>query len=102
MDVRPARPHSVEDLFHDVGVPRFFLNLRDVGRAVDIDKPMLERAIGVIYRPQTELASHYYRCRIRQQFDAVIHFDHTRAVEPLDLVSLLQPGHLPSTAPTGM
>ena len=47
-------------------------------------EPRLERAIGVIYRPETERASHYFQARLPDQFDAVLHFDETRAVEPLE------------------
>ena len=46
--------------------------------------PRLERAIGVIYRPETERQIHYFLARIASQFDAVIHLDETRAVEPLE------------------
>jgi len=46
--------------------------------------PMLERAIGVIYRPETERMSHYFRASLSRQFDAVFHYDNTRAVEPLE------------------
>jgi erythromycin esterase-like protein len=35
----------------------------------------LERAIGVIYRPQTGRQSHYVGARVADQFDAVIHID---------------------------
>jgi hypothetical protein len=44
----------------------------------------LERAIGVIYRPETERASHYFHARLPEQFDAVIHIDRSRALIPLD------------------
>ena len=85
MEVRPALRDSVEDLFHDVALPRFFLPLRGAGEALgELREPLLERAIGVVYRPHTERHSHYFEARLAAQFDAVVHVDHTRAVEPLD------------------
>jgi erythromycin esterase-like protein len=60
---------------------------------------LLERAIGVIYRPETERLSHYFIARLADQFDAVIHIDETRAVEPLERTSLWEEGELPETYP---
>jgi erythromycin esterase-like protein len=83
--VRPGMPGSYEALFHDTGIPYFLLPLSDGGPAVDaLRRPMLERAIGVIYRPETERISHYFEARLPDQFDAVIHIDDTRALEPLE------------------
>jgi erythromycin esterase-like protein len=83
--VIPAMPGSYEALFHDVGIPSFLLTLpRGSHVSNGLREPMLERAIGVIYRPDTEFASHYFEARMSDQFDAVIHFDQTRAVEPLE------------------
>jgi erythromycin esterase-like protein len=62
----------------------------------------LERAIGVIYLPNTERVSHYFRARLSDQFDAVLHFDETQAVEPLDQNSGWEAGEAPETFPTGM
>jgi len=62
--------------------------------------PRLERAIGVIYLPRTERISHYFHARLPEQFDAVIHFDQTRAVEPLDRTSEWERGELPETYPS--
>jgi erythromycin esterase-like protein len=85
MAVRPALEGSVEDLFHEVSLPRFFLPLRGAGEALgELREPLLERAIGVVYRPRTERHSHYFEARVAQQFDAVVHLDRTRAVEPLE------------------
>jgi len=85
MRVRPALASSVEELFHQAAVPRFFLPLRDAGEALgELREPLLERAIGVVYRPRTERQSHYFGARVASQFDAVVHLDHTRAVEPLE------------------
>jgi erythromycin esterase-like protein len=83
--VIPAMPGSYEALFHDVGIPSFLLTLpRGSHVSNGLREPMLERAIGVIYRPETEFASHYFEARMSDQFDAIIHFDQTRAVEPLE------------------
>jgi erythromycin esterase-like protein len=65
-------------------------------------EPMLERAIGVIYLPETELASHYFHARLSDQFDAVIHFDHTRAVEPLERTGEWGVGEPAETFPSGV
>ena len=64
--------------------------------------PRLERAIGVIYRPETERASHYFHARLPAQFDAVLHFDRTRAVEPLERTAEWEAGEVPETFPTGI
>ena len=101
--VRPALFNSFEALFHDVGIPRFLLNLRNTDHAATaLHEPMLERAIGVIYRPETERASHYFHARLAEQFDAVIHFDETRAVEPLERTVQWEEGEVPETFPTGI
>ena len=83
--VTPAMPGSYEALFHATGIPAFLLTLPHGSQvAHGLAEPMLERAIGVIYRPETELDSHYFRAQLSEQFDAVIHIDQTRAVEPLE------------------
>jgi erythromycin esterase-like protein len=83
--VRPALPESYESIFHELESPDFFLSLRGPGDHLEaLMEPRLQRAIGVIYRPQTELSSHYFHACLPQQFDAVVHFDRTRAVEPLE------------------
>jgi erythromycin esterase-like protein len=90
-EVKPVRPSlegSYERLFHNFGVPAFVLPLRDDPAASALRDPMLERAIGVLYLPATERQSHYFYARLSEQFDAVIHFDVTTAVEPLPLPSL--------------
>lgn len=85
MAVRPALDGSVERLFQQTRLDRFFLPL--VGDAAKpLQAAMLERAIGVIYRPDTERASHYFQTSVSRQFDAVFHIDETEAVEPLDEV----------------
>ena len=101
--VRPALAGSYEALFHEVGVPKFLLTLRDGGQAASVLRgPRLERAIGVIYLPQTERQSHYFDARLPEQFDAVIHLDETRALEPLERHALWETGEPPETFPTGV
>jgi erythromycin esterase-like protein len=83
-------------------LPQFYLNLRGDKASKILRQPRLERAIGVIYRPESERASHYFNARLAVQFDAVIHFDETRAVEPLDKVSSWRHEDPPETFPTGI
>lgn len=83
--VRPALPESFEALFHEAREGNFLVNLRARGRLkLALGEPRLERAIGVLYLPESERWSHYFEARLSDQFDAVIHFDETRAVEPLE------------------
>jgi erythromycin esterase-like protein len=106
MRVRPALEGSYEALFHRAGVDCFALALRD-GDAdpalrQELRRPRLERAIGVIYRPRTERASHYFEARLADQFDAVVHFDESRAVEPLERTPGWDHGEAPETYPTAL
>jgi erythromycin esterase-like protein len=79
------------------------LNLREPGPAkTSLRREMLERAIGVIYLPETERISHYFHARLSDQFDAVLHFDETRAVEPLERTIKWEAGEVPETFPSGM
>ena len=101
--VRPALKNSYEALFHKVNIPRFLLTFRSTDHAAAaLREPLLERAIGVIYRPETERASHYFPARLSAQFDAVLHFDETRAVEPLEVTAEWKTGEVPETFPTGI
>ena len=100
--VRPALPESYEALLHEVEIPRFFLTLRDPGVASLLTEPRLERAIGVIYRPDTERASHYFHANLVDQFDVVIHLDETRALEPLERSAEWTLPEPPETYPTGL
>lgn len=100
--VRPV-PESYEALFHQTGLPRFWLNLRQENSAVAaLRQPRLERAIGVIYRPETERASHYFYARLADQFDAVIHIDDTSAVQPLDRTAGDETEAVPETFPSAL
>lgn len=101
--VRPALADSYELGFHEISVPRFFLGLGNTARRNEfLAKPHLERAIGVIYRPETERFSHYFRVDLPRQFNAVFHFDHTRALEPLEKPERWEHTELPETFPSGI
>jgi erythromycin esterase-like protein len=84
--VRPARPDSWERLFLQTGIPASFTDWRDDApaelRAV-LSETLLERAIGVIYRPESERQSHYFEAVLAEQFDAWIWLEETHAVTPL-------------------
>jgi erythromycin esterase-like protein len=102
-NVRPALAGSYELLFHSTSLPSFDIDLRgNHVAAQQLLSPRLERAIGVIYRPDTERVSHYIYARLPEQFDAIVHFDHTRAVEPLERTAEWQRGDLPETYPVGV
>ncbi len=98
--VRPAREGSFERVFHDCGVPAFYALMSE--DSIEADAVMLERAIGVIYRPETERASHWFAANMAKQFDAVIHIDKTTALTPLDRTSRWDHGEPPETYPTGL
>jgi len=84
--VRPALTDSLEAVFHRTGLARFYLPLTgDIAQI--FRRPRLQRAIGVLYLPESERASHYYECRLNEQFDAIVHIDQTHALEPLDPTS---------------
>ena len=101
--VRPALGDSYEELFHDMGMPRFFLPITPGSEVHELLlRRRLERAIGVIYRPETERWSHYFRARLAAQFDAVIHIDETRAVEPLEGEAAWDEEEVPETFPSGV
>jgi erythromycin esterase-like protein/predicted phosphoribosyltransferase len=94
--VRRALPGSWEELFHEEGQAGFLLDTAGLpGRR-------LERAIGVVYQPETERISHYFHTRLAGQFDAVIHIDETHGVEPLERTSQWERGELPETYPWGV
>jgi erythromycin esterase-like protein len=108
--VRPALAGSWEALFHDLGLPRFLLLLGEPdGRALAAMPPpvppeerRLERAIGVVYLPRSERASHYFHARLGLQFDAVLHFDTTSALVPLESTAEWEAGEPPETFPSGL
>jgi protein-L-isoaspartate(D-aspartate) O-methyltransferase len=100
--VRPAHPESYEYLCRDAGIRQFLLDLRK-GQREQLRSTLmparLERAIGVIYRPETELASHYFDAHLPEQFDGYVWFEETRAIKPLPA----EPKEgLPETYPFGL
>jgi protein-L-isoaspartate(D-aspartate) O-methyltransferase len=100
--VRPALPGSYERACHDSGVANFVLPLqrpRDADLRTMLAQPRLQRAIGVIYRPETERASHYYHAELPSQFDEFVWFDATSAVNPLTTTDLED---VPNTYPFGL
>jgi erythromycin esterase-like protein len=99
--VRPALDGSVEYVMHAVELPQFalFLNEQQLG---SFAAPLLERAIGVIYRPQTERQSHYFQARLTEQFDALIHIDRTTALVPLEPSPNWYHEEVPETYPSGL
>jgi erythromycin esterase-like protein len=101
MAVRPALDESVEWVLHEAGVGAGTL-VPDASPALReaLEVPRLSRAIGVIYRPATERASHYLSVALARQYDAVVHVDHTRAVEPLERDVAATVGALPETYPS--
>jgi protein-L-isoaspartate(D-aspartate) O-methyltransferase len=87
MRVRPSHPQSYERLCHGAELPAFMLPLRHAARPEvreELAAPRLERAIGVVYRPETELQSHYFHAVLPAQFDEWVFIDETRAVTPID------------------
>jgi protein-L-isoaspartate(D-aspartate) O-methyltransferase len=100
--VRPALPGSYERLCHETGVGCFLLPLRRPALPElreRLSRPRLERAIGVIYRPESELESHYFQAALPRQFDEYAWFDETSAVTPLHTEELRG---LPDTYPFGL
>lgn len=102
--IRPPVPGSFEDLFHQAAHKNFMLDLREANGMVDqlAARPRLQRAIGVIYRPDTERQSHYFEAVLPQQFDFMIHFDRTTAVRPLDTIMHPHRGEMDETYPYGV
>jgi len=100
--VLPSRSDSYERICHDTGIANFLLPLRSRGTAAlreHLRQPRLQRAIGVIYRPETERASHYFTSALPDQFDEYIWFDRTTAITPLGTQEL---GDVPDTYPFGV
>jgi protein-L-isoaspartate(D-aspartate) O-methyltransferase len=100
--IRPAISKSYEYLFHQLEDHNFLLGLNGMKSNHGLDAlsiPRLERAIGVIYRPETELASHYFQANLPKQFDEYIWIDRTQAVTPIEAEALKG---LPDTYPFGL
>ena len=101
--VRPGLDASWEAVFHQLATPDFMLLLKDHAELQKLTEPMrLQRAIGVIYRPETERQSHYFFTHLARQFDALLHFDETHALEPLDKDLTWLEGEAPETYPSGI
>ncbi|KAA1244623.1 hypothetical protein F0Q45_24805 [Mycobacterium simiae] len=101
--VRPALNGSIEKLLHETGRDAFLVSAHISPEAADpLGVVRLGRAIGVIYLPATERQSHYFHVRSADQFDAMIHIDKTRALEPLETTSLWITGETPETYPSGL
>jgi erythromycin esterase-like protein/predicted phosphoribosyltransferase len=101
--VRPALAGSIEELLHETGNGEFFVAMHDGSPAAHaLEVVRLGRAIGVIYRPETERQSHYFHVRPSDQFDAMIHIDSTRALQPLEATSVWVAGQNPETYPSGL
>ena len=101
--VRPALNGSIEELLHETGRSAFLVSARICPEAADaLSVVRLARAIGVIYQPATERQSHYFHVRPADQFDAMIHIDRTRALEPLEPTSRWIAGETPETYPSGL
>jgi erythromycin esterase-like protein len=101
LHVLPARADSYEDLLHATGHDRFWLPTDGLRARSLLRGPLLERAIGVIYRPETERASHYFHADLARQFDVVIHLDETHALEPLERLAATPPDEAAETWPYG-
>jgi erythromycin esterase-like protein len=99
--VRAGLPGSFEDVFHALDMPRLILDCNAPEVPGDLRDVRLQRAIGVIYRPETERQSHYFHAHLVRQFDAMIHFDETRALQPLEPYSE-HAEEPPETYPTGI
>lgn len=101
--VRPGLSGSWEDLLHQTDTARFWLGFRgDAALSQLSDGMRLQRAIGVIYRPETERQSHYLHTRLPRQFDALLHVDTSHALEPLDKGAAWVSPESPPTYPSGM
>jgi erythromycin esterase-like protein len=100
--VRPARPDSHEAFLHATELAAFWVPCSDVLASAMLGERRLERAIGVIYRPETERQSHYFGARIADQFDVVMHLDRTRALVPLEPGSVWDNREPPETFPSGI
>jgi erythromycin esterase-like protein len=96
-------PGSYEEVFHHVNLKAFLLDLTENNEAMDnLMTPRLQRAIGVVYRPDTERYSHYFESCLPEQFDFMLHYDDTNAVGALDAVMRVHKSELDETYPSGL
>jgi erythromycin esterase-like protein len=104
-DVRPCRSDSWEYQFLQAGVPASLTDWRAAERQAlreALAEPLLERAIGVIYRPETERWSHYFEAVLAEQFDAMVWIERTQAVKPLATSAPETPSHEEDAFPHGL
>jgi erythromycin esterase-like protein len=95
--------NSYDRLFHEIGIPEFWIDLTSDTRGIrELRHQRLQRAIGVVYRPDTERRSHYFHARLADEFDAMIHIDRTRAVTPLDSAATWDRSEAPEAFPAGL
>lgn len=98
-----VEPHKAKTGFYGLDLYSMYSSMDAVLRYLEkTDPPAAKRAIGVIYRPETERQSHYFRANLCQQFDAVAHFDATTAVVPLEFAAAQGSGDTPETLPSGI
>jgi len=101
--IRPAISRSYEMLMHQTGLGNFWLDFHEHPSVAEHLRPMrLERAIGVVYHPETERQSHYFAASLPEQFDGIFHIDETRAVEPLERTVAWEAGEVEETYPSGL
>jgi erythromycin esterase-like protein len=100
--VRPALAGSIEHGLHALGQGDLWFDLREPEVAAAYAQRHLERAIGVIYRPQTERQSHYFEVELARQFDLLLHLDATSALHPLDPDPGWHDQDAPDTWPSGL
>ncbi len=93
--IQPASPGSCEDLFHRTGTRSFLLPLRNPPQSMQaLHDRRPERAIGAVYQPRSERSNHNIYADLQNQFDAIIHFDHTKAVKPLEYNPVWEAGEV--------
>jgi erythromycin esterase-like protein len=88
MMVRPALPESCEALLHQTGREQCLLVPSRLQDAAPLRVATPQRAIGVVYHPEAESEHHYFSAVASRQFDAIVHIDATRAIEPLEDTAL--------------
>jgi len=100
--VRHALDDSLESLLHQAALDDFWVATGDLRDDPTLTRERLARAIGVIYRPESERQSHYFHTNVTRQFDAIIHIDRTSALEPLERTALWDAGEPAETYPSGL
>ena len=100
----PAMAGSYEEIFHAAPYANLLLDLREQNQpaASSLRLPRLQRSVGVTYQPEAEWRSDYLETRLSEQFDAILHFDRTNAVEPLERIARCQIDDVEETFPTGL